>query len=544
MVSNTIGQLLVERADTHAESTFLVIDNTTLSFGALHKAAHGLARGMISLGLDVGDHVAVLMPNSIEAAIVFYATHLAGAVAVPINARFKRRELRHIITHSDARLLFTTQAIRDHVDFVSLVWDAVEGLSGVAPGKPISLESAPELRRVVVSGGEAPNPSISWDDVGVAADITPVEVLLQRTRSGSAKDVAFLLYTSGTTALPKGCELTHEAVIGSWSHYADIVGMGGDGGIWSPCPFFHIGGLGPMTAALAKGTPFLSMTHFEPGTANEMLLAHRPPHLFPAFPTLTLALLRAPQFDLAKFGFVKTVLNVSPPDTQRLVQGLLPDGAMLLNDFGMTEASGIVAMTRPEDPAEQRLGTNGRAMTGLEIKIVDPVTRKEVEREQTGEICFRGINAFRGYYKDAEATRATIDEAGWVLTADLGRVDNSGCLHYVGRLKEIIKVGGENVAPAEVEAHLSTHPLVKMVQVIGRPDEKYGEVPVAFVESLGSDLVDASVLINFCVGHMASYKIPREIIFVREWPMSATKIQKFRLRELLDNGARSGAMPD
>ena len=543
MAPKTIGQLLVERARTHSSSPFLIIDDTSLSFGGLHEAARCLALGMISLGLDVGDHVAVLMPNSIEAAIVFYATHLAGGVAVPINARFKRRELRHIITHSDARLLFTTQAIRDHVDFVSLVWDAVEGLSDAQCGTPMSLERAPELRRVIVSGGEAPSPAMDWSDVEAAASADCVEELSIRTKAGRAKDVAFLLYTSGTTALPKGCEITHEAVIGSWSDYADNIGIGEDAGIWSPCPFFHIGGLGPMTAALVKATPFLSMTHFEPGAANAMLLAHRPPHLFPAFPTLTLALLRSPQFEPAKFGFVRTVLNVSPPDTQRLVQDLLPEGAMLLNDFGMTEASGIVAMTRPEDRVEQRLGSNGRPMSGLEIKIVDPVSGRDAERGTTGEIYFRGINAFRGYYKDPEATSAAINQAGWVLTADLGQLDEAGCLHYVGRLKEIIKVGGENVAPAEVEAYLSTHPSVKMVQVIGRPDDRYGEVPIAFVELLEPNGTDASTLIDFCIGHMASYKIPRDVRFVTEWPMSATKIQKFRLHELLDDPSRSGAMP-
>lgn len=537
LASSTIGRLLRSRADECGDKPFLVVDEAHRSFGEVYREAFRLAKGMIALGLERGNHVAVLMPNSIEAAIVFYAAHLAGAVAVPINARFKRRELRYIIAHSNARFLFTTQAVREHVDFVALVWDSLEGLGDASGDEPLALASAPGLRHVVVFGASPPSPALDGSGLGDAAGSVADEVLIARLEKGCPEDIAFLLYTSGTTALPKGCLLTHRAVVNSWTNYGRIIGLQPDTAIWSPCPFFHIGGLGPMTAALALKASFLSMTHFDPSAAITMLLRHRPRHLFPAFPTLTLALLRSESYRPEQFDFVDTVLNVSPPDTQKLIQGLLPKRARLLNDFGMTEASGVVSLTRPEDEESQRLASNGAAMPGLEISIVDPVSKRELAQGQWGEIRFRGVNAFAGYYNDPEATAATIDREGWVSTADLGVIDAQGNLRFIGRLKEILKVGGENVAPAEVEAYLSTHPAIKMVQIVGRPDEKYGEVPVAFVELLEGSQIRATEIIDFCRGHLASFKVPREVRFVTEWPMSATKIQKFRLRELLDRSA-------
>ena len=292
-----------------------------------------------------------------------------------------------------------------------------------------------------------------------------------------------------------------------------------------------------MTSALVQGAQLLSMSHFDPDNAVRMLLRHKPRHLFPAFPPLTLGTLRSPLYAKDAFAFVRTVVNVSPPDTQNLIQSLLPASAALLNDFGMTEGAGIITMTWPNDPAGQRLNSNGRPLPGIEVRIVEPGTGEAVSGGVEGEISFRGVNALKGYYRDPATTDATIDKDGWVATGDLGRIDADGCLHFVGRIKDILKVGGENVAPAEVEAHLGGHPSVKMAQVIGKPDEKYGEVAVAFVELMPGMSASADELIAHCHGQLASFKIPREVRFVTEWPMSATKIQKFKLREdLLAHG--------
>jgi fatty-acyl-CoA synthase len=529
----SLGALLRERARNTPDADFLIFERDRRSFARLLTESEALAKGLIARGLEPGDHIAILMPNSIEAATIFYAAHLAGAVAVPINARFKRRELRHVVTHSDTRFLFTTQAVREHVDFVELIWDSIDGLADASDAN-LSLEAAPCLRNIVVCGGAAPTAAITRADLvadGAAVDAAVVE---ERTSRVMASDVAFLLYTSGTTAAPKGCELTHKAIIRSWGAYAEVIGLQAGSAIWTPCPFFHIGGIGPMTSALLYEARLISMSHFETAEALRMIEEHRPGHLFPAFPALTLGVLRSPLYDRGKFAFVETVVNVSPPETQALIQSMLPPTAKLLNDFGMTEGSGIITMTRPGDSEERRLASNGRALPGIEVRIVDSDSGTCIPDGTNGEIQFRGVNAFRSYYKDPEATSRTIGEGGWVSTGDLGRLDEANCLHFIGRIKDILKVGGENVAPAEVEAHLSTHRAVKMVQVVGKPDDKYGEVAVAFVELLPGETTSPQVLIDYCKGALASFKVPREIRFIEEWPMSATKIQKYKLKELLE----------
>lgn len=538
----SIGRLLADRATRYPERPFLIFEHGGTTYAEFYGKARSLAKGLIGLGLEAGAHVAVLMPNCEEAALIFYATHLAGGVAIPINARFKRRELRHVVSHSDACFLFTTQAVRDRVDFVGLLWDSIDGLGQADGQSDLSLAGAPELRRVIVCGGTAPAPALTLDLLLEAGSAVGDGALDGRMASTEPEATAYLLYTSGTTAAPKGCELTHEAVIRSWAAFAEVIGLDGASAIWTPCPFFHIGGIGPIVSALVHGGPVLAMTYFDPAAALEMIAAHKPPHLFPAFPPLTLGVFRHPDFAAADFPFLKTIVNVAPPETQKLIQALLPDGAMVLNDFGMTEGSGIITVTRPEDDPEIRLGSNGRPLPGIQLRIADPATGALVAPATAGEIQFRGVNAFRAYYKDAEATSVAIDADGWVRTGDLGRVDESGCLHFIGRLKDILKVGGENVAPAEIEAHLGTHPAVRMAQVIGRPEDKYGEVAVAFVELLPGASATPEELIGHCVGHLASFKIPREIRFVTEWPMSATKIQKFKLKEMLA-GPAAGSTP-
>ena len=264
-------------------------------------------------------------------------------------------------------------------------------------------------------------------------------------------------------------------------------------------------------------------------------LEHRRPavHLFPAFPAFTLGILRTPAYAPERLAHVRTVLNVAPPETEELIQSMLPEQAVLLNDFGMTEAAGIVTFTPVADSVHDRCRTNGLPFEGVEVRIAAEDGVTEVPPGVAGEIQFRGANALRGYLNEPEATAATIIAGGWVRTGDQGKLTDTGRLIYIARIKEILKVGGENVAPAEVEAWLSTHPAVAVAQIVGKPDDKYGEVPVAFVELLPGKDCTPDELIEHCRGQLANFKIPREVRFVTEWPMSATKIQKFRLRELV-----------
>jgi fatty-acyl-CoA synthase len=253
-----------------------------------------------------------------------------------------------------------------------------------------------------------------------------------------------------------------------------------------------------------------------------------------SLPPLTLGLLRAPGYDPGRLTFVRTILNVAQADTQRVIEALLPKETVLLTDFGMTERAGMITVTPRDAAGEDRLTRNGTPLPGIEVRVTNPEDPKTNQpNDVPGEIQFRGINAFRAYYKNPAETAATIIDDGWVRTGDLGTLDRRGQLLFLGRIKDVLKVGGENVSPLEVEALLSTHPAVHMAQVVGRPSERYGEEPVAFVELIPGGQATAAELISFCAVNVASYKVPREIRFVADWPMSATKIQKFRLRELL-----------
>jgi acyl-CoA synthetase (AMP-forming)/AMP-acid ligase II len=362
---------------------------------------------------------------------------------------------------------------------------------------------------------------------------------LDASRAGqAAEDTAVMIYTSGTTASPKACELTHAGLQRSWAVYAQAVNLSEGEKVWDPMPFFHSGGVGLMTGIMASGATIVSSAHFDAEVIIGLILRHRIEHLYPGFHLLAVPVLQSPRYSRNECAFVRTMVVIGPLGTTRTIQSSLPAAARVMNLFGMSEGSGLVTLTPPAAPEEQRLTTSGRASPGIEVRIVASDTGEVLPAESRGEIQFRGGGAFRAYYKDPAATRATILPDGWIRTGDLGKLDADGWLYYLGRLKDVLRVGGESVAAAEIESFLSSHPAVKFVQVIGKPDGRLGEVPVAFVECNPGATLTRQELIDFCAGKIARYKIPSDVIFVTQWPMSSTKIQKFKLRELLPADSR------
>jgi acyl-CoA synthetase (AMP-forming)/AMP-acid ligase II len=531
--TRTLAALLTARASERPAHPFVSFPAEDLSYGELHDRATALARGLIAIGLKPGGHVGILMTNCVAYLELFFAIHLAGGVPVPFNARFRQRELAFVIAHSDIEVLVTTDLADEHTDFTKLLAQALPDLD-TQDDEDLHLAGAPKLRRIYLHGTKHAKAIRPLEDLIAAGQDVDDAAVTTAWSTRTAQDTALLLYTSGTTADPKGCELTHEALVRSWSAYNDLVGFEPDQSMWTPCPFFHVGGIGVTVSALVRGATMMSMNWFEPEIALAHIEKQRAEHLFPAFPPLTLGLLRAPGYDPARLTFVKTILNVAPADTQRVIETLLPKETVLLTDFGMTEGAGMITVTPRDAAGEDRLTRNGTPLPGIEVRVTNPEDPKTIQpNDLPGEIQFRGINAFRAYYKNPAETAATIIDDGWVRTGDLGTLDSRGQLLFLGRIKDVLKVGGENVSPLEVEALLSTHPAVHMAQVVGRPSERYGEEPVAFVELIPGGPATAAELIAFCAANVASYKVPREIRFITDWPMSATKIQKFRLRELL-----------
>ena len=293
---------------------------------------------------------------------------------------------------------------------------------------------------------------------------------------------------------------------------------------------FHMGALLYATAVFSRGGTFISQGHFDPDEAFDLFAEQRPTALYPLFPTITLSLLHHERFPDAALDDVRVLGNVSPPDIQRKVQAALPQ-ATLISAYGMTEVCGTLAHNRLDDSGEKRTTTCGRPLPGWEARIVDPETREPVGPGVRGELTVRGECLFEGYFNDPDQTAASKDADGWFFTGDHCSIDSDGFLDFHGRLKDVLKVGGENVSALEVESFLATHPAVKLAQVVGVPDDRYMEVPAAFVELVPGSEVSGDELAEFCDGKIARFKIPRYYRFVTEWPMSSTKVQKFRLRE-------------
>jgi fatty-acyl-CoA synthase len=283
---------------------------------------------------------------------------------------------------------------------------------------------------------------------------------------------------------------------------------------------------------LQRGGFYVGMSYFEVEAAFDQIAETKPTVLYPLFPTITLALIEHARFNTTPLQRLRYVFDVGPKEVQRKIQDAFPT-APLLSAFGMTETTGTVAYTLPTHSEDQRLASCGTPLPGWEVRIVDPETRVSKPAGEAGELAVRGVGLFSGYFNDAEHTQAAFMPDGFLLTGDAGMLDADGLVYFLGRLKDQLKVGGENVSVLEVESLLASHPAINLAQVVGVSDDKYGEVPAAFVELRAGHEVDPEELIAFCRDKIARFKIPRYIRFVREWPMSATKIQKFRLKEEL-----------
>ena len=532
LATQTLSELLREQVALRPDMLHAIFPGRTLTFGELDAQAKDWARAFIAAGVKPGDHIATIMPNCAEWLPVYYGAHYCGAVLVALNARYKRQELAYTLAHSRAKILVTTDSIVEHVDYAVLLNDIFPELAS-QDTEALSLAAAPDLTAIVLcEGRELPGMHCAPDFLAAGESVTD-ESLAAASATRSIDDTAAIIYTSGTTSNPKGCELTHGSIQNSWSTFARLVNLSAGETVWMPMPFFHTGGIGPMTTMLSRGAAFITQPHYEAEGVVELIERHKADHLYPGFPQLAFGVIEHPRFDKVRFDHVRTLLNVGPAAMQRRIQDLLPDGAVLLNLFGMTEGSGIVTFTPTDAPFPVRAETSGLPPPHTEIRIVDPETGEICADGKAGELQFRGAGAFKGYYADPAATSAAIDPNGWVATGDRGVINAEGYLVYLGRLKDMLKVGGENVAAAEIEAFIQGLDAVRMVQVIGVADPRMGEVPVAFIERMdGANVTEADV-IAACQGQLARWKVPRRVVFVTEWPMSATKVQKYRLAELL-----------
>lgn len=530
----TIGDLLLRTAAVYPEKDAIVFPDRRLTFTELQENTLRRASGLYALGVRPGDHVGILLPSSLETVECFFAIALLGAVSVPINARYRGDELGFVVENADIKAIVTQGRVTDGLDFVARLNEAIPALSAQPVNADLDLPNMPVLKRLILIGSdETPGFTIdaAFREIAETVPAETIDALRNRVR---VRDTALMLYTSGTTSHPKGCMISHESLIRTGQAMAKRYDMTEDDVFWSPLPMYHIGAMFPLCAAYSVGATYLSMQYFDGGVALEMIEAERATVTYPSFGTFIGDMIYHPDFDkrdLSSIRIMNSNMAMQPAAFAKAIQNKIPN-AIQVGTFGMTETSGTVTTSFPTDSYEERTRRLGKPFDGLEVKIVHPETGP-CGTDEIGEICVRGYSVFTEYYKDPEKT-AEAKRDGWFHTGDLGAFDAGGTLMYHGRLKDMLKVGGENVAAQEIEAVVSGHDAVKFCQVVGKPDARLQEVPVAFVELVPGANPDPQEIIDFCKDKFSSFKVPREVHYITEWPMSSSKIQKFKLREMLD----------
>ncbi|SFN79208.1 fatty-acyl-CoA synthase [Pseudonocardia ammonioxydans] len=516
MAEQTVPDLL-EACAVAAPDQHVVFPDERSSWPDLRAQVRHDAAALLGLGVAPGDRVAVLLHGGLDAVRYWLAASEIGAITVPLTVRMREHEAAQMIDDAGPVLALTTS------DFLPV-------LDAHLPDRPGS-----PLRTVVVldrTGPDAPAGVTGRSALEAAARRSgPAQV--DRARAGVGPDTpAIMLYTSGTTARPRGCVHTHRSLADEGAAVAGRLGLTPQDRFWTPLPMFHCGGYDVALAAMAGRCGFVHVGSFEPGRALDQMETERCTVAFPAFETIWMPVLDHPTFPDRDLSALRLVINIGAPERMRSMQARLPH-AIQLSCLGMTESLGFCCVGSPDDPAEVRATTSGRPLPHMEARVVDPETGEPVPPGTPGEFRFRGTSRMAYYHRDPDTTAARIDDVGWFASGDQVVADDEGRLRFRTRLKDVLKVGGENVAATEVEGFLCEHPAAGIVQVVAAPDARYGEVVCAFVELRdGHEPSDglAEEMIAFCVGRIAGYKVPRYVRFVDEWPMSGTKVQKFRLQ--------------
>jgi HIP---CoA ligase len=532
----TIPRLVQDSARRHAELPAVEDGGgaRNLSFAQLGLAALDAARAFIAAGLEPGDRVAIWAPNSLEWILAAVGLQSAGGVLVPLNTRFKGSEAAYILNKSRARLLFTVGEFLG-TRYVELLTDEdlphlerivlFTGATG-APDAQATSRAASALR--------APRPvQQGWSDFLAGGARVPAATAVARLEAVRPDDLADILFTSGTTGKPKGVMCTHLQALRGYESWTAVVGLRRGDRYLVVNPFFHAFGYkSGWLACLLRGATCLPHAVFDVPAVLARVSRDKI-SMLPGPPTLHQSILMHPDrksFDLSALRLSVTGAAAIPVELIRRMRDEI-GFETVVTGYGLTEACGIATMCRAEDPPELIANTAGRAIDDVEVICAGPDGR-EVPRGSPGEVLVRGYNVMKGYFEDEANTREAIDAAGWLHTGDVGVMDEQGNLRITDRLKDMFIMGGFNCYPAEIEGTLFEHPAVGQVAVIGVPDERMGEVGMAFVVKRPGVEASEESIIAWCREKMANYKVPRRVAFLAELPMNASgKVQKFLLRE-------------
>jgi fatty-acyl-CoA synthase len=516
LIETTISANLAATIAAHPDREALVVRHQGVrwTYRELGERVDELARALLARGFTSGDRIGIWAPNCAEWVVVQFATARIGVILVNINPAYRTHEVGYALQQSGCRGLISAPTFKtsDYVAMVNEVWPDLPG-----------------LEQVVFLGTD------DWTELLAAASSVPPGRHDEIESTLSATDPINIQYTSGTTGYPKGATLSHRNILNN----AFFVGEGcrytPDDRVCVPVPFYHCFGMvmGVLGCTTHGSTIVVPAEAFDPEATLAAVSEERCTSLY-GVPTMFIASLASPTVDSLDVGALRTGIMAGSPCPVEVMKQCIDRLNMheVTICYGMTETSPVSTQTATDDPIDKRVGTVGRVHPHVEIRIVDPGTGETVERGVAGEFCTRGYSVMIGYWNDPERTAEAIDAEGWMHTGDLAVMDDEGYVNIVGRIKDMIIRGGENVYPREIEEFLYGHPRIRDVQVVGVPDERYGEEIMAWVQTEdGADLTVEDVR-EFCQGRIAHYKIPRYVAVTSEFPMTVTgKIQKFRLRD-------------
>lgn len=523
----TLAAVLAQQAAQRGARRALVTPDGDTAWHELEAQSRRVAKALLARGVRRGDFVGLLCGNDANWVASFYGAALIGAVTVPVNTRFKAAEIEYCLRQSDVRLLILNDRFLK-IDFMAFLREAEPAVDQALPGQALPL-----LQDVVVLGDDVPRAGIAWQAFLASGDALSDEALVDAMRAVTPDDLLLIQFTSGTTAHPKGVMLTHDNMLRNASAVGQRLGIEPSDCYFNCRPFFHVAGSTlSLLCALCAGASIATLPTFEAGAALAMLERERCTFIS-GNETLFQMLISHASFDRSKLHLRGGWAAAGPDTMQRIIDEMGIE--RICWAYGLSEASPNVAINDWRDDAALRVGGFARPHDGVAVRIVDEATGAVCADGAVGEIQVKGWGVMRGYYKQTEANAKAFTADGWLRTGDLGVLREDGYLRLVGRLKDVFRVGGENVAPAEVEQVLLSHPAVASAQVVGVPDARLGEVPAAFVTLKPGMALDAEALLAWAKPRMANFRAPRYADIVTDFErigMTASgKVQKNKLRE-------------
>ncbi|MEK4922854.1 AMP-binding protein [Cytobacillus sp. FSL R5-0569] len=534
LLNITIGDLLEKRAEENPNHEALVYADRGLryTYHSFNEYCRTVAKGFMKLGLEKGEHVAIWASNTPEWVSAQFATGKIGSVLVTVNTNYQAAELEYLLQQSDATTIILMEKYRDQ-SYIDILYKIAPELKTSQPGQ-LKCSKLPFLKNVIVLGEKRFAGTYSWEDVVALGEGCSDESLNERLLSLQPDDVINMQYTSGTTGFPKGVMLTHSNVVNNALNIAACMKLTKDDRLCIPVPFFHCFGcvIGAL-ACVSVGATMVPVQEFQPDTVLQTVEQEKCTALH-GVPTMFIAEINSKNFTKYNLQSLRTGVMAGSNCPIEVMKAVIEKMGIeeITICYGQTESSPVITQTRTDDPINLRVESVGRALPEVEVKIVEPGTAHEVPIGTQGELCTKGYHVMKGYYNNPEATEQAIDKEGWLHTGDLAIMDENGYCKITGRLKDMIIRGGENVYPREIEEFLYSHPDILDVQVVGVPDEIYGEEVMAWIILRDYANITAEEVKEYCKGRISKHKIPKHITFTKEYPMTASgKIQKFKLKE-------------